>query len=104
LFAQLNPPWDLTNVKALLLGVRALGPLPADLGIALAFRAEEVEFRAPPLPFRTGTAEMRFDLEGAWLPQKARAAVQQVALFLVTTNRTMQATIAFEKLSAAREP
>jgi hypothetical protein len=104
LFAQLNPPWDLTNVKALLLGVRALGPLPADLGIALAFRAEEVEFRAPPLPLRTGTAQMRFDLEGAWLPQKARAAVQQVALALVTTNRTMQATISFEKLSAAREP
>jgi hypothetical protein len=103
LFAQLNPPWNLTKVKALLLNLRATSPLPEDLGIGLAFRADDVEFRSPPLPCHPGNEQMRFDLEGGWLPQKVRAAAQQVAFMIVTTNRSLQSKITFERLSASRD-
>jgi hypothetical protein len=102
-FTQLNPPWNLTKVRALLLSVRAATPLPEDLAIELSFKGEEVEFRAPALPLRAGITQMRFDLEGDWLPQKVRVAAQQVAFMIVTTNRSLQSNITLQRLSAAAD-
>lgn len=101
IFAQLNPPWDLTKVNALLLQMAVEAEPPKDLTIGLTFRAKDVEYAAPALPFHRGTGQMRFDLRGNWLPRQIRAAVEQIGFVLVSTNST--AEIRFEKLIAASD-
>jgi len=104
LFAKLNPPWDLSKAKGLSLQMRLPINLPDDLSIALAFRAKEVQFQTPPLLLHAGLNEARFDLTGSWLPQRTRAAAEQVEFTLVSTNTARPIDITFEKLSAGDNP
>ena len=100
-FAQLNPPWDLTGVKALLLQTEVADSLPQDLAINLIFRVGDVEYRGPRVPLHRGAQQLRFELGENWLPAQARAEVGQVGFILVSTNRTRSGCLTFEKLIAA---
>jgi len=103
LFARLNPPWDLTQVKTLILQMEVPDSLARDLHLRLVLRAKDVDFASPPLALRHGRSEARFELNRDWLPREARAAIDQLAFTLVaTTNRP--GTITFEKLQAAGSP
>ncbi len=102
-FAQLNPPWDLTNAKALVLETATADSLPNDLTIELAFRANDVEFTGPPLALRSGAGRMRFDLQGNWLAQKARGGAEQVAFRLVSTNTVYRGDLIFRRLSSTSD-
>lgn len=101
LFARLNPPWDLTSVKALLLQMDVPGSFPEDLTLRLVLKANDVDSPSPPFPVHPGTSQLRFELDGDWLPPKTRAAVEQVAFTLVSTSTNRAGAITFEKLSAA---
>jgi len=100
LFALLNPPWDLTKVKALQLQVAVSDSFPDDVSLKLVFRAKDVDFASPSQKLRLGNSQMRFDLGGAWLPQKTRAAVEQVEFAVLSGSTNSAGTVLFERLSA----
>ena len=101
IFARLNPPWDLTKVKALLLDLKVAKGLPEDLSIILSLRANEVEYASRPVALRSGSNHVSFDLSGNWLPIEVRAAGEQVEFRLLSSNRTRAGSVVFEQLRAA---
>ena len=101
IFARLNPPWDASKVDTLLLGMESAGPLPDDLTIALAFRKNDVEYRAPAVPLPGEAGQVRFALSENWLPRTVRQGVEQIEFVLVSTNAAGAGEITLEKLSAA---
>ena len=103
-FAQLNPPWDLSNVKALLINARVADSVPADLVLRLILRASDTDYRGPGLALGRGASELRFDLAENWLPSKIRTRIEQVAFVLETTNRNARADLLFQQLRAAGDP
>ena len=100
LFAQLNPPWDLSKVKALVLQMERTPALPDDLKIGLSFRSRDIQFAAPPVPLRKGVTQLRFELTSDWLPQNTRIAAEQVALTLNTSNTARRVELVLTSLSA----
>ena len=101
LFARLNPPWDLTKVKALLLQTVSGDSLPRDLAVELCCRAKDIEYVAPLQPLPRGPAQLRFELGGGWLPATARASVELIAFKLVSTHRVGTGEVRFEKFWAS---
>jgi hypothetical protein len=101
LFARLNPPWDLTRVKGLMLQLQVPDSLAEEVILKLALRANEVDFCPPVRQLPRGRSEIRFELDGGWLPPGTRAAVEQVGFMLLSTNAAQKAAITFERLSAA---
>ena len=101
LFARLNPPWDLTQVKALLLQLDVPAEAPADLTLAVQLRANEVDFSPPPVALHPGAATMKCNLDGNWLPRATRAGVEQIGFTLTSTNTNRPVVVTFGKLSAA---
>ncbi len=97
-FAQLNPPWDLTQIKTLQLQTSVGQSLPGV--IALFLRAKDVEYRGPVLQLQPGTDQISFSLIGEWLPQSARAAVEQVGFIIESTKSAGAGEVCFQKLSA----
>lgn len=103
LFAKLNPPWDLTDVKALELEMEAPDRMPEDMTVGLVFRAKDVAFAAPVQSLPRGAAKIHFSLNASWLPQSARASVEQVAFRLESANRIGHADLRFKRLGATTE-
>jgi hypothetical protein len=101
LFARLNPPWDIRDVKAIGLQVLATQSVPDDLSIGVVLKVAEATYESPRYALRSGTNELRFQLEEGWLPGAARDPVDQVAFYMSTTNRLRQSNLVFQKLSAA---
>jgi hypothetical protein len=103
IFAQLNPPWNLAKLKALILQVDKTSTLPDDLTIGLSFRTRDVQFAGPPLPLPRGAAQLRFELSSNWLPEANRVAAEQIALTLISTNILRPVDILLRNLSAASD-
>jgi len=104
LFAKLNPPWDLTTVKALDLEMEAPDRVAEGLTIGLVFRAKDTRFAAPVQPLPKGKAKIRFFLDPSWLPQDARTAVEQIAFKIEPANSLGHMDLRFTKLEATQEP
>jgi len=100
LFARLNPPWDLTQVKALTLQIAVPDRVPDDLTLKLLLWAKDVACISPSCPLRPGKGQMRFDLDNSWLPQQTRGAVEQVGFAFLSANTNRAGPLLFEKLSA----
>ncbi|HTL55502.1 MAG TPA: metallophosphoesterase [Candidatus Limnocylindrales bacterium] len=100
LFARLNPPWDLSAVKALVLLLDEPG-VDANLTIDLSLRAKEVDFTSPSVQIRRGTQQLRLDVTSGWLPQKALAAVDQIGFNVRCNSTNWTGTLTFERLDAA---
>jgi hypothetical protein len=103
LFARLNPPWNLTAVKALVLQIQAPDSLPDNLKLAVVLNSKDADLVSAPRPLRRGANQMAFELTGDWLPEKYSAGVEQVAFTLESTNTKFAGTIIFQRLSAASE-
>jgi hypothetical protein len=104
IFAQLNPPWDLSRVKALLLTSSAGNSAPKDLVVRLVLRANDTDYVGPGVALERGARELRFDLAERWLPANIRARVEQVAFVLETTDQTARADLLFQQFRAASNP
>lgn len=103
-FAQLNPPWDLSNVRTLLLKVTARGQVSKDLLLELVLRSNDTDFIAPAVRFQAGAPEQRFDLDRSWLPDQVRGRIEQIAFRVATSNGTGPLDLVFKQLSAAYKP
>jgi hypothetical protein len=103
LFARLNPPWDIANVKTIGLQVLATQSAPEDLTIGLVLKVAEATYESPRYTLKSGTNQLRFQLEEGWLPGNARGAVDQIAFYMSTTNRLRQSELLFQRLSAVPE-
>ena len=101
LFARLNPPWDLTQIKALRLQVTVPNSFSNDLALTLLLRAKDQDFASPALPLRAGTRRLSVDLEDGGLPTNARAALEQVGFRLRSTYTNGPVQVTFENLTAA---
>jgi hypothetical protein len=101
LFAQLNPPWDLTNVRTLFLKATPRAPVSPDLLLELVLRANDTDFIGPSVRFQPGAPALRFDLNPSWLPDHVRTNIEQIAFRLVTNNTTGPVELVFKQLSAA---
>ena len=101
-FARLNPPWDLTSVRALLLNVTTRARVSPDLSLELVLRANDTDFIGPSVRFQTSGPELRFDLDPSWLPEHVRTKIEQIAFRFVTSNRTGTVDLVFKQLSAAK--
>jgi len=104
LFARLNPPWDVRQIKALLLQVTVPDSFSNELALSLVFRANEQDFVAPALPLRAGARRLSFNLDEGWLPNNARAALEQVGFRLSSTYTNAPTQVTFENLTAGEGP
>ncbi|HLH53715.1 MAG TPA: metallophosphoesterase [Verrucomicrobiae bacterium] len=104
LFARLNPPLDLTAVKALELEFDGSGQTPSDSGIGLSLRINDVSYDAPVQLLPKARARLRFALDPSWLPAEARSKVQVIAFKLSSASLFGHADLRFLRLAAVQEP
>jgi hypothetical protein len=100
LLARLNPPWDLRDVNALTVDLFVPDELAGLVSVALALRAKETAYAAPPLPLKRGWNKTKVRLTGAWLPKEVRAAAEQVEWTLTSKSKQARGGIVFDSLRA----
>jgi hypothetical protein len=66
-------------------------------------RAHDTPFAGPSYALTPGSQTFRFPLNGNWLPQEARKAVDQIGFTMISDDRIGQVDIRFQRLAAAPE-
>jgi Calcineurin-like phosphoesterase len=103
LFARLNAPWDLSAVSALELQVQIPPSVPKGVSLQMTLRAHDTPFAGPSYALTPGSQTFRFPLNGNWLPQEARKAVDQIGFTMISDDRIGQVDIRFQRLAAGPE-
>jgi hypothetical protein len=100
LCGRLNPRWDLRGVETLSVDAYLPEDFASPLSVGLALAAADRTYTAAPAPLRAGWNTVAVQLDGGWLPDGARAAIEQVEWVLSSTIATNSGWIAFDNLRA----
>lgn len=103
LLARLNPPWDLTGVRRVIVEVQVPDDASGSLAMAMGLRAGEAVFTAPPTSLERGWNTVSVLLEGVWLPAGARAAAEQIEWTLSAEDPNLRGVVRFDHLRAGED-